>query len=374
MEKFFLLSWVSLLIAGLCSAQSGSWNNLNYGKYEIGFKQIETSDLGKPKLKMSLWYPAQKTKSTKLTLLDYLEKGGVTPRDSMAFRLNDLINGSSYTLSPDSLQSLLNLQFNAVNDAKMIGGKWPLLIWAPRHGTIYYQPLLNEYLASHGYVVVCAERIEDKFEMFWNVKDSTSKEKDFEGQVDDMERLFQYGKALKFVDSKQPMVLSWSYGGEMAQVFSQLHPELKVVIGLSSIRYENEGYYTAIQKRLNPAKLVVPNFLIYEKQKRNGESFTTEIIHPVLRPQSQLVLISDFGHGNFNFVEGMLPGVLNTQNTHPWSKGGSWAKVGYEYIAQIVLYAVQGHSKGGKVNAQEISSRFKSAFKGKVTFVQPKKD
>ena len=56
-----------------------------------------------------------------------------------------------------------------------------------------------------------------------------------------------------------------------------------------------------------------------------------------LHPDSRYVSFTALAHGNFNGLEGMIPGVLGTEKVQSWSKGGEIARIGYETICKLAL-------------------------------------
>ncbi len=56
-----------------------------------------------------------------------------------------------------------------------------------------------------------------------------------------------------------------------------------------------------------------------------------------MHPDSRYFSFNELSHGNFNVIEGMIPGLLRTNNVQSWSRGGKEAQIGYEAICEIVM-------------------------------------
>ena len=106
----------------------------------------------------------------------------------------------------------------AVKGAHESNGSFPLLIWSSRYGTIEYQNILSEYLASHGFVVAFPEDIPNS-PYPWQIQSVEDKTAAINQQIIDINASINFLKRLNYVDSSKIGLLSWSYAGESAVLF-----------------------------------------------------------------------------------------------------------------------------------------------------------
>jgi hypothetical protein len=116
------------------------------------------------------------------------------------------------------------------------------------------------------------------------------------------------------------------------------NPDIDLVVGLSSIGFSSGVYLgQELVTKVDLEKLNVPYLIISEKIGTNGTIKTAPVIFDSMHPKSRYVSLKKLAHGNFNVMEGMIPGILNTDRVQSWSKGGEIAQIGYEAICEITL-------------------------------------
>jgi hypothetical protein len=166
------------------------FDNLKKGKYNIGFKRIYSNNLSRvyfdtcnkknysiPRpVVVNIWYPTFKNTGNKIFIKDLITfKSGRNELhffDSVMtvsqFKLAMLYtygdrNGESYDSSitqwksqvKENFSLYFNFQTNALSNAPVVKGKYPVVIYHPGlGGTCDDSFLLCEFLASHGYIVV----------------------------------------------------------------------------------------------------------------------------------------------------------------------------------------------------------------------------
>ena len=154
--------------------------DLNYGAYEVGFKTTFITDPTRDPvpysdwsgkiyasnknetgrtLPLHIWYPAEKPGKT-FTYQHYVELitrqsqfSDDTPLAYQVFinQANELKGDTTFT--KQDLAKLLALPVKATLKARELSGKFPLVVF-PNGTSPAYQSIMNEFLASHGFIVV----------------------------------------------------------------------------------------------------------------------------------------------------------------------------------------------------------------------------
>lgn len=315
------------------------FGKLKFGIHEVGIKQLAFVDYltEEPrKIQISLWYPA-KENGIKLKFSDYMDYKNELNRSDLLQELSVGIAGMKKLFPIDSLELILNATMKASENTEEIDDKAPLLIWSSRYGTVEYQCVISEYLASHGYVVAFAEDLPNS-PFPWQLPTKVEKENVLNLHVSDINSSIRFLKQRKNIDETRIGIISWSYAGESAILSQMSNPDLDLVIGLSSIGF-SRGLYLGMEltMKIDLEKLSVPYLILSEKIGTNGMTRTPPAIFDSMHPNSRYVSFQRLAHGNFNGIEGMIPGVLRTNKVQGWSKGGEIAQIGFETICEITL-------------------------------------
>ncbi len=308
--------------------------NLKFGVHEVGFRQIKVDQ--DTSLLINLWYPA-KEKRKKLVLSGYLNYKNDKSQEDLLYQISNAVGGTDSLFSKDSLELLLNAQMYASLNTETEQGKFPLLIWTMRYGTVEYQNLISEYIASHGYLVAFAEDIPNT-PFPWMLPSSNDKVNAFNKQIRDINTAIAFLKLQDNIDTSKLGVLTWSYAGESAVLIQKNNPEIDLVVGLSAIGF-NYGVYlgNAFPDSIDINKMDVPYLLMIETIAPNRKPRTVPEQLNSMHAHSRYVSFKDLAHGSFNVLEGMVPGILNTDKVQIWSKGGAVAQTGFETICEITV-------------------------------------
>ncbi len=149
-----------------------AWGGLKPGPYAVGFKTIDTADYSRSygvenpnsrPMQLNIWYPAEAGGAV-MKLQDYYETWrtpAIQRIDTNFYRTNYAETmqglGRRYPrgVAPDSvIQFVKNSLMYAAYNAVPVKGKFPLIITPGPGGDALSQGVRNEYLASHGYIVV----------------------------------------------------------------------------------------------------------------------------------------------------------------------------------------------------------------------------
>jgi dienelactone hydrolase len=344
---------------------------IRYGQYHVGLRQEKALYNDSLEITITSWYPAEKSDKPSLTLKDYFVFDGIRTVANFDSTVSGIICGSCKIENKD-LQKIINAATVAKKDPVPIEHHFPMLVWSNRHGTVYYQFAMSEYLASHGFVVFAVSRVHPRLPLPWEV-DTSERQGLLQQHNADLNTLFSRIKNYRNVDTTQLALFSWSYGGESAILAQQSHPGIDIVFGFSSINFKRPFFLlNEFDKHLSEKKLDVPYVLFYEDTNRFGVKFTTDLLHPKHLNKSKLIQFPDLIHGNFNYIEGYLPSSVGLYASHPWANRGKSAMLGYEAICRLTLLLLRSHfdKKDDKYIDAEIR-RIRSEIP--VNFIQTKK-
>jgi tetratricopeptide (TPR) repeat protein len=190
------------------------------GTYAVGLRVVDQYDYsrtyrpkidaeGKPTvgerarpLQTLIWYPAEKSGKRPMTVGDYGELLATETsfdKPELSPDWKQWVEGMKPTLK-DSLW--------AVRDAKAVGGRFPVVIYAPSFSSMAWENVdLCEYLASNGYVVVASP------DMGATSRGMTGDLGGVEAQARDVSFLIGYAQTLADTDMSEIAVAGFSWGG-----------------------------------------------------------------------------------------------------------------------------------------------------------------
>ncbi len=337
--RLFLIVTISFFYFSIFG-QINLQGNLDFGDYAIGFKQVPfnyTQQTQARNINIALWYPAKRSKKGTLQFKDYLSYSEPLNENELLEELSIGIGGKKGLFPADSLSMVLNASMMAFLNGKAKKGSFPLLLWSSRYGTVPYQSLISEYLASHGYIVAFAEDIPNS-PYPWQLGTEVEKESTLDLHIADLIASIDFLKKEKNTNAERIGLLSWSYAGESAILTQIMNTDIDLVVGLSSIGFSGGLYLgSKLKEKIEQKYLEVPYLMLFEKIAPNGNERSLPEKFKGMHPDSRYVYFPDLAHGSFNTLEGMIPGILNTDKVHSWSKGGQVAQRGYESICQATL-------------------------------------
>ena len=331
------------------------WGRLEVGAFGVGLRritfadatrvdtQLESQDGGRP-IEVFLWYPAARGEDqARLQFEDYLRflpqfRANPQPGDLQEW-LSVGISGAADGVQRETLDLILSSAMQARRGASPSPGAFPLVLWTMRHETMVAQSVLCEYLASHGYVVAAARYAGPALPMPWAMETEDEKLSTFATHLQDLSFALERLEQEAGIDASRVAVMTWSYAAELAPRIQVEHANVQLVVGLSSNPLSQTGLYQGelAASHLDVERLRVPYVIMTERMGFNGQERTPPAILSELSSESYYVLFDDLAHGNFNALEGMIPGVFGIATVQPWSKGGEVAQLGYETISRYLL-------------------------------------
>jgi pimeloyl-ACP methyl ester carboxylesterase len=200
-------------------------------------------------LQTLVWYPAQKSARTPMTMGDYLAlmDTEVSFGKPQRTRDGDLLKAW--------LQASLGQSLSAVRDASLEMGRFPVVIYAPSFTSWSWENAdLCEYLASYGYVVVASPGMGEKS------RESTHDLSGVSAQASDVSLLIGYASSLPNTDMTKVAAMGFSWGG-LADLFAASRDNrIKALVSLDG----SERYFPGLveaSKTVHPDQMTIP--LIY---------------------------------------------------------------------------------------------------------------
>jgi len=215
------------------------------GPHAVGLKVVQQYDysrtyrgaideLGKPAtgerarpVQTLVWYPAEKSSKAPMTLGDYTALRATETDFDHPIPDSDLkeINAGYGQTLKDKMW--------AVRDARMEGGRFPVVIYAPSFSNVAWENLdLCEYLASNGYVVIASP------DMGQWTRGMTGDVAGVEAQAEDISFLIGYAHTLADTDMSEIAVGGFSWGGISNLFAAARDSRVKALFALDgSMRY-----------------------------------------------------------------------------------------------------------------------------------------
>lgn len=213
------------------------------GPYTVGLKVVHQYDysrtwhstvdeLGQPytgerarPLQTLIWYPADKSAGTAMTLRDYAMLR-VTETDFNA-KAKDVLPAD------EGRKSALDDHLWAYRDAPLKAGRFPVVIYAPSFSnTAWENADLCEFLASHGYVVLASP------DMGVTTRGMTGDLPGIDAQARDISFLIGYASTLPDTDMAEIGVGGFSWGGISNLFAAARDSRIKALFALDgSMRY-----------------------------------------------------------------------------------------------------------------------------------------
>jgi hypothetical protein len=247
------------------------------------------------------------------------------------------------------VDSVLASAMAAARDAPAAEGSFPVVVWTPRHETTPAQSVLSEFLASHGYLVAAGGSWPTRLPYPWELSTPAERQATFDRHLAGLDATIRALSAYPFSDPDRVVLLTWSYAAEAAAVADTRNKSVRMVVGLSSNPLASEGVYNpdGILSRISVADLSANYVVMTESVAPDGSVRGPPPELAELPTWAAHVRFDELGHGNFNAVEGMIPGLFDLGDVQPWSRGGTVARIGYETIARYVVAMLESGLESG---------------------------
>jgi pimeloyl-ACP methyl ester carboxylesterase len=200
---------------------------------------------GRP-LQTLVWYPAQKSARTAMTMGDYvaLMDTEISFGKPQRTRDGDVLKAW--------LHKSLGQSLSAARDASPETGRFPVIIYAPSFTSWAWENAdLCEYLASYGYVVVASPGMGERS------RESTHDLAGVNAQASDVLFLIGYAASLPTTDMTKVAAIGFSWGGLANLLAASRDPRIKALVSLDG----SERYFPGLVEASNavhPGKMTIP--------------------------------------------------------------------------------------------------------------------
>lgn len=349
--------------------------NLEPGSFAVGFRKETlrwvSAREGRPTgLDLYLWFPAtpapHSDSTPPLVFADYykVQESDEPDRETLRGWLREDMTAPP-DLSTTDIDRVLDASMWARLDLEPAPGLHPLVLWSYRDSIPTMQSVLNEYLASHGYVVAFAWPLDHAPPLPWQEgADSSEKRSSLDTQIEILEHVLDAMKEREGVDTSRTSVLSWSYGGESAGGLQRVRAEVRLALGIDSTLASGWIFKSSDDlAALDRSELTAPYVLLRHGRARiDGDASTEPPLLTEVPAGAWYVTFPELSHGNFNAPGGMFPGLLNLPEVSPWAVGGEAAQVGYEQVCHQVLGFLNHYHKGYDVTPDGASTSAPADF------------
>jgi hypothetical protein len=261
----------------------------------IGVRQVEIRLQGGEAARATLWYPSASS-GQPLRMSDYLHLEG--HKGDLGEIVASVMAENASTIPAEMRAEALTTRFRALRDARPRAGRYPLVLWSPRSGSVAGQAYLSEALARAGFAVAVVEPLTGK---------SGGARDDVRKQVAYLEQSIGELSKLPQIDARRIAVIGWGYGVESAAQLAARNPSVLLLIALAPSGTPNE------------VKLNVP--VVWFDERIPPEPSSADIHHVRLR---------DMKSSCFSTVEGWLASRVGVKDARACARG-------YEHATEIVV-------------------------------------
>lgn len=366
----------------------GFWNdaNLNYGKYQVGFKNYTKNDdtrtysriydwdnvVHSRHMSISIWYPSNEgSKGKSMKVEDYMII--LKQEEEWEGLPNERILSWFYSDSEQN-RNRMGLETKAWFLAPAIKEKFPVIIYAPSYQASSTENfVLCEFLASQGYVVISSPSrgTENRF-----LSGGTTR--DIETQARDIEFLIGEASSINFVDIDQLAVAGFSFGG-ISNVLAQMKNEkVKAIVCLDgSVKYQLDKLLASPFAILS--KVDVP-FIFMSQKDIPMEVMKADKIDTTLNNQfgfydslkfsdAYYIKFNDLTHSYFSSM-----GILFQDRDLRQDKSDSEIITSYGWVNRYTLNFLNAYLKDIKESRQFLNNEpTKNGIKSNVITIDRKK-
>lgn len=255
------------------------------GPWSVGLRVIDQYDASRPftlrvdgatissphgrPLQTLVWYPAQRSHQTPMTVGDYAAL--IETETSFDHPVD---NGSPQKFVAAFTQGTGSIRMWAIRDAKVHRGRFPIVIYAPSVDAPSTENIdLCEYLASHGYIVLATPSMgASSRKMTVNLAGANAQSRDISFLITSAEKLTG-------ANSSAVAVIGYSWGGMGALFASASDPRIHSLISFDGSFYYDPGTVSAAG--VHPNRITVPLLFFSRapetanspgRQRTNGDS------------------------------------------------------------------------------------------------------
>jgi tetratricopeptide (TPR) repeat protein len=263
-------------------------------------------------LQIAIWYPAAAANtSSRMKYEEYaflvgqeLEFGPLTETIKEKGREQFSTQRRNFArATQEAINRLLQTQTAAIKDAEQKPGKFPLIIYAPgSSGTAVENPVLCEYLASHGYIVAAIPSM-GAYSRSASV-DLTG----FYAYMQDIEYAIGYMHRFPGTDPDQLALIGFSMGGGAATLVQMRNSDVDAAVYLDTgIIFPIVETWFRPSNYYNPSDLRAPQLYL---TRGDAPEVNRNFLDSIPYANSYSLLFQD-GYRHVDFIsDGMFTGVI----------------------------------------------------------------
>ena len=351
--RFFLCATLVFFQAYILFGQTSLEEiGLNHGSYAVGFKHYTAIDstrtyqikndfnnhYGYRPIPISMWYPAtiEAKREKGLTVLDYLK---ILKEEEEWENLPDhfLLDWFPYLWNTPQNQAHLSENANAVFNAGLLDGKFPVVVYAPSYQASSIENFaLCEQLASHGFVVISSPS-----------RGTNSREleggttKDMETQAQDLAFLLGEIGKYKNVDPERIALMGFSFGGLSSAITVMKNKNIRAMVSLDGTERYNYGVlegspYFDLDRFTIPyvhfAQKDIPDEVLQRDNIPEGLNYKFQLFDSLTNSNAYRYKFHDLTHAHFSSY-----GVLFANRDVQQDKSDAKIMASYRLLCQHVL-------------------------------------
>ncbi len=296
------------------------WKGIEAGSFNVGFKTINWRDKtrnlaevdkadndknGFFPIQISIWYPANGRwtcgKAMPFKEYFYLTEQKNDFKEPSQERKDKALDifysfakfGLSVELNKAELKETADACTASIKDAKSIKEKFPVIL-AGHDGGVWKGATLNEYLASHGYVVVSTGPLSSTFSMM-----SKEPQKALLRRVRTFEIIRELIKTIEFADDSKIGLLGLNSDGMSVLLYQMKNKEAKAVVSVDGWEGKNNGFrFVSENIYFKPSDFDVPymEFQQDDDTDRASLQLNTSIFDKMTNSDRFSYVLKDFGH------------------------------------------------------------------------------
>jgi len=369
---------------GAARAQSPPplWGDLKPGAYTVGFRVLWKYDYSrtwKPEvdykgnhlsgeaarpIRISIWYPAQRSaQASPMPYSGYLHIG--VPDQSFADfnkRVEDYDYRSvrNFFKSEALFDKLLKTPTASYLQARPSKGTFPLVVFSlGQNDHTLENIVLWEFLASHGYVVATVPHIGTsprRFQLL--VHDPLM----YEAQVRDLEFVIQQMHELPHINANKLALMGHSFGGIYSLLTAMRNTKVDAVVGLDPTYMSKQpAYYYKFWEApyYDIASLKAPMLVLYKGTE--SENLRTDIVNDLKFSDRYLFVFPHLVHGDFNstpMISALASGDDYADRDYSLKYRTKDAGIaGHQIVCRYVLSFLDAYLKGEAQAFRLISSK-----------------
>jgi hypothetical protein len=248
---------------------------LDYGPHAVGFRYVieidhtpthrdQTDDAPPPgqggtPIEIGIWYPAARVSGAPMTALAYRSLRAPVASDSAAAGFVRMASVAGVSLSAAQATESLTRPSRAHRDAPAAPGSFPLLLQA---GFLSGPWILNEYLASHGYVVVMTTT-SGRTASLQSERPALA----LETHLHNLEFADEFASARELGDRTRTAVLGTNFDGVAALIYQMRTGRANAVVSIDGIEAKAGTRDVALQSpSFDPEKMRAPYLLFVQDE------------------------------------------------------------------------------------------------------------